>query len=153
MRATVETVAESTVDGILPDVLCSRGWRPGLWAYKAINTLDSMVGHHEAPYTRFGWAAARLDDVANFIPARLGLILFGLERGSSEEAEPLLACRLARRRQTSESEFWHRRGSDGRGAWGPARWHEYYDGVKTCGRISATLFNRSRVLVFPKPFA
>jgi adenosylcobinamide-phosphate synthase len=50
----------------------------GLWAYKAINTLDSMVGHREAPYTRFGWPAARLDDAANFLPARLGLLLFGV---------------------------------------------------------------------------
>jgi adenosylcobinamide-phosphate synthase len=79
VRATVETVAESTIDGILaPMFFAAIGGAPGLWAYKAINTLDSMVGHHEPPYTRFGWAAARLDDVANFIPARLGLILFGL---------------------------------------------------------------------------
>jgi adenosylcobinamide-phosphate synthase len=79
VRATVETVAESTVDGILaPLFFAALGGAPGLWAYKAINTLDSMVGHHEAPYTRFGWAAARLDDVANFVPARLGLLLFGL---------------------------------------------------------------------------
>jgi adenosylcobinamide-phosphate synthase len=79
VRATVETVAESTVDGILaPMFFAAVAGAPGLWAYKAINTLDSIVGHHEAPYTRFGWAAARLDDVANFIPARVGLILFGL---------------------------------------------------------------------------
>ena len=79
VRATVETVAESTVDGILaPMFFAAVGGAPGLWAYKAINTLDSMVGHREAPYTRFGWAAARLDDVANFIPARLGLFLFGV---------------------------------------------------------------------------
>jgi adenosylcobinamide-phosphate synthase len=79
VRATVETVAESTVDGILaPMFFAAVAGAPGMWAYKAINTLDSMVGHHEAPYTRFGWAAARLDDVANFLPARLGLILFGL---------------------------------------------------------------------------
>jgi adenosylcobinamide-phosphate synthase len=78
-RATVETVAESTVDGILaPMVFAALGGAPGLWAYKAINTLDSMVGHHEAPYTRFGWAAARLDDAVNFVPARLSLLLFAL---------------------------------------------------------------------------
>jgi adenosylcobinamide-phosphate synthase len=77
VRATVETVAESTVDGILaPLFFAALGGVPGLWAYKAINTLDSMVGHHEAPYTRFGWAAARIDDVANFVPARIGLCLF-----------------------------------------------------------------------------
>jgi adenosylcobinamide-phosphate synthase len=79
VRATVETIAESTVDGILaPLFFAALGGAPGLWAYKAINTLDSMVGHHEAPYTRFGWAAARCDDVANFVPARLGLLLFGI---------------------------------------------------------------------------
>jgi adenosylcobinamide-phosphate synthase len=79
VRATVETVAESTVDGILaPMFFATLGGAPGLWAYKAINTLDSMVGHREAPYTQFGWAAARLDDLANFIPARVGLLLFGL---------------------------------------------------------------------------
>jgi adenosylcobinamide-phosphate synthase len=79
VRATVETVAESTVDGILaPLCFAALGGAPALWAYKAINTLDSMVGHREAPYTRFGWAAARLDDVANFIPARLGFVLFGV---------------------------------------------------------------------------
>jgi adenosylcobinamide-phosphate synthase len=79
VRATVETVAESTVDGILaPMFFAALGGAPGLWAYKAVNTLDSMVGHREAPYTQFGWAAARLDDVANFVPARLGLLLFGL---------------------------------------------------------------------------
>src|SRR5262249_5735933 len=79
VRATVETVAESTVDGVLaPLFFAALGGAPGLWAYKAINTLDSMVGHHEAPYTRFGWAAARLDDVANFVPARIGLFLLGV---------------------------------------------------------------------------
>jgi adenosylcobinamide-phosphate synthase len=79
VRATVETVAESTVDGVLaPIFFAALAGAPGLWAYKAINTLDSMVGHREEPYTHFGWAAAQLDDVANFVPARLGLFLFGI---------------------------------------------------------------------------
>ncbi len=77
VRGTVETVAESTVDGILaPLFFATLGGAPALWAYKAVNTLDSMVGHREAPYTRFGWMAARMDDVANFVPARVGLLLF-----------------------------------------------------------------------------
>jgi len=77
VRGAVETVAESTVDGILaPLFFATLGGAPALWAYKAMNTLDSMVGHREAPYTRFGWMAARLDDVANFVPARIGLLLF-----------------------------------------------------------------------------
>jgi adenosylcobinamide-phosphate synthase len=77
VRGAVETVAESTVDGILaPLFFATLGGAPALWAYKAMNTLDSMVGHREAPYTRFGWMAARMDDVANFVPARIGLLLF-----------------------------------------------------------------------------
>jgi adenosylcobinamide-phosphate synthase len=77
VRATVETVAESTVDGVVaPLCFAVLGGAPALWAYKAINTLDSMVGHREAPYTQFGWTAARLDDAANFLPARLGLACF-----------------------------------------------------------------------------
>ncbi|MBI3329593.1 MAG: cobalamin biosynthesis protein CobD [Nitrospinae bacterium] len=77
VRGTVETVAESTVDGVLaPLFFATLGGAPLLWAYKAMNTLDSMVGHHEAPYTRFGWVAARMDDIANVVPARVALLFF-----------------------------------------------------------------------------
>jgi adenosylcobinamide-phosphate synthase len=72
VRATVETIAESTSDGIIaPIIYLSLGGAPLALAYKAINTLDSMVGHRNARYEYFGWASARLDDVANWIPARL----------------------------------------------------------------------------------
>jgi adenosylcobinamide-phosphate synthase len=71
-RALIETLAESTCDGIVaPLFYLVIGGIPGALAYKAINTLDSMIGHREAPYTYFGRCAARLDDVANFIPARV----------------------------------------------------------------------------------
>ncbi len=71
-RAVIETVAESTCDGIVaPLFYLIVGGVPGALAYKAVNTLDSMIGHPEAPYTHFGWAAARLDDIANFVPARV----------------------------------------------------------------------------------
>ncbi len=71
-RATVETIAESTSDGIIaPLVYLSLGGAPLALAYKAINTLDSMIGHLDARYEYFGWASARLDDVMNWIPARL----------------------------------------------------------------------------------
>ncbi len=71
-RATVETIAESASDGIIaPLVYLSLGGAPLALAYKAVNTLDSMIGHRDERYEHFGWASARLDDVVNWIPARL----------------------------------------------------------------------------------
>lgn len=71
-RAVIETLAESACDGIVaPLFWLAAGGVPCAMSYKAINTLDSMIGHREAPYRYFGRAAARLDDAANFIPARL----------------------------------------------------------------------------------
>jgi adenosylcobinamide-phosphate synthase len=72
-RGVIETLAESTCDAIVaPLCFLVAGGVPAALAYKAVNTLDSMIGHREPPYTYFGRAAARLDDVANWIPARLG---------------------------------------------------------------------------------
>jgi adenosylcobinamide-phosphate synthase len=76
-RAAIESCAENFSDGIVAPVfwLALLGL-PGLIVYKAINTADSMIGHHSERYAAFGWAAARLDDWANFVPARLaGLLL------------------------------------------------------------------------------
>ncbi|HEV3060448.1 MAG TPA: adenosylcobinamide-phosphate synthase CbiB [Vicinamibacterales bacterium] len=74
-RALIETLAESTCDGIVaPLCYLAVGGLPAAMAYKAINTLDSMIGHREPPYTYFGRCAARLDDVANFVPARLAAL-------------------------------------------------------------------------------
>jgi adenosylcobinamide-phosphate synthase len=71
-RAAVESVAESTVDGVTaPLFFAVLGGAVGAFAYKAINTLDSMWGHKDERYLRYGWAAARTDDVANYLPARL----------------------------------------------------------------------------------
>jgi adenosylcobinamide-phosphate synthase len=81
-RATIESVAENTTDGVVaPLFYAALGGPIALWAYKAINTLDSMVGYRNERYLRFGWAAARLDDLANFIPARLTLLLMPLAAG------------------------------------------------------------------------
>ena len=71
-RATIETIADSTSDGIIaPLVYLSLGGAPLALAYKAVNTLDSMIGHLDARYEYFGWASARLDDAMNWVPARL----------------------------------------------------------------------------------
>jgi adenosylcobinamide-phosphate synthase len=70
-RATVESVAENTSDAVVaPLVWGALGGVPGLLGYRAVNTLDAMVGHRSPRYRRFGWASARLDDVANLVPAR-----------------------------------------------------------------------------------
>ncbi len=71
-RATIETLAESLCDGVVAPLLFALvGGSVGAWLYKAVNTLDSMIGHIEEPYRDFGCAAARLDDVANALPARI----------------------------------------------------------------------------------
>jgi adenosylcobinamide-phosphate synthase len=71
-RAVIETLAESACDGIVaPMFWLAVGGVSGAMAYKAVNTLDSMIGHWEPAYRYFGRVAARLDDAANFIPARL----------------------------------------------------------------------------------
>jgi adenosylcobinamide-phosphate synthase len=76
-RAVIETLAESTCDGIVaPLFWLAAAGASGAMAYKAINTLDSMIGHPEPPYRYFGRVAARVDDIANFIPARLTAVGF-----------------------------------------------------------------------------
>lgn len=76
-RATVETVAENTVDGVIsPLFYFAVGGLPLAVVYRAINTMDSMLGYKNEKYFYFGRVAARLDDVANFIPARLTGLLF-----------------------------------------------------------------------------
>lgn len=75
-RACVETVAENSNDGVVaPLFWFALGGPVGLWAYKAVNTLDSMVGYRNDRYRDFGWASARLDDLAGLVPARLTWLL------------------------------------------------------------------------------
>jgi adenosylcobinamide-phosphate synthase len=75
-RACVESVAENTSDAVVAPLLWGAvAGIPGLLGYRAANTLDAMIGHRTARYRRFGWAAARLDDLLNWVPARItGLI-------------------------------------------------------------------------------
>lgn len=75
-RATVESVAENTSDAhVGPVVWGALLGVPGLLGYRAVNTLDAMVGHRSDRYLRFGWASARADDLANLLPARLAAAL------------------------------------------------------------------------------
>jgi adenosylcobinamide-phosphate synthase len=90
-RAVIETLAESTCDGVIaPLFYMSVGGVPLAMAYKAINTLDSMIGHADDRYFYFGKAAARLDDAANFIPARLTALAIvaasGLSKANARDA-------------------------------------------------------------------
>ncbi|GAA2900824.1 cobalamin biosynthesis protein [Streptosporangium fragile] len=78
-RATVESIAENTSDAVVAPLFWGAvAGVPGLLAYRAVNTLDAMVGHRNARYERFGWAAARLDDAANLVPARITGLLAAL---------------------------------------------------------------------------
>jgi len=80
-RAVVESVAENTVDAIVaPAFWAACCGAPGALGYRAVNTLDSMVGHRSPRYQRFGWASARLDDAAGFVPARLTAALVCVAR-------------------------------------------------------------------------
>jgi adenosylcobinamide-phosphate synthase len=83
-RAVVESVAENTVDAVVaPTLWAATCGAPGVFAYRAVNTLDAMVGHRSARYEEFGWASARLDDVAGLIPARVTAGLVAAVRPSA----------------------------------------------------------------------
>ena len=94
-RAAIESLAENFSDGVVAPVF----WflmlgLPGICAYKAINTLDSMIGHRSERYRAFGWAAARLDDVANLVPARLAGVLIAVAAVAMPRASGWNALRI-----------------------------------------------------------
>jgi adenosylcobinamide-phosphate synthase len=83
-RAVVESVAENTVDAVVAPALWSAlAGAPGAFAHRAVNTLDAMVGHRSPRYRRYGWASARLDDAAAWVPARLTAALVAAVRPRS----------------------------------------------------------------------
>jgi adenosylcobinamide-phosphate synthase len=98
-RAAVESVAESTVDGVTAPLFYALVAGPvagpvAAMVYRAVNTLDSMFGHKSQRYLHFGWAAARIDDVANYIPSRLTAPLIALAaagRGGCRRSLRILA--------------------------------------------------------------
>ena len=78
-RASIESLAENASDGVIAPVFWGTVFGlPGIVGYKIINTLDSMIGHRTPRHEAFGWAAARIDDLANFIPARLTGFMFAV---------------------------------------------------------------------------
>ena len=81
-RSAIESAAENLSDGIIaPAFWFLIAGVPGILIYKAVNTADSMIGYRSETYRDFGWAAARLDDVLNWVPARLTALLFALTHG------------------------------------------------------------------------
>jgi adenosylcobinamide-phosphate synthase len=92
-RAAVESVAENTSDAVVAPMLYGLLLgAPGALAYRAVNTLDSMVGYRTHPYAELGWASARLDDLANLAPARITALLVAAVSG-----RPLRTLETARR--------------------------------------------------------
>jgi adenosylcobinamide-phosphate synthase len=86
-RAVVESVAENTVDAVVaPALWALLAGAPGTLGYRAVNTLDAMVGHRGPRYGRFGWASARLDDLAGWVPARATAALVVAVRPSCSAA-------------------------------------------------------------------
>ena len=104
-RAAIESLSENFSDGVVAPIFWTALFGlPGAFAYKALNTADSMIGHKNERYLYFGWAAARLDDVANFIPARLSALILCLAAfiwGRNEARRSWLAIRHDAKKQTS----------------------------------------------------
>jgi adenosylcobinamide-phosphate synthase len=97
-RAVIETLAESACDGIVaPLVYMTIGGAPMAMAYKAVNTLDSMIGHADERYFYFGKVAARLDDVANYLPSRLTALALATAAGMGSGTSATSALRIWRR--------------------------------------------------------
>ncbi|MBK1723212.1 adenosylcobinamide-phosphate synthase CbiB [Thiocystis violacea] len=95
VRAAIESLSENFTDGVLTPLfaLCLFGL-PGLILVKSVSTLDSMVGYKRAPYLEFGWAGARSDDLAHWLPARFSVVLIAVA-AALLRLHPLLAIRAA----------------------------------------------------------
>jgi len=104
-RAALESLAENTSDGIVAPLLWGAVLGlPGIAAYKAVNTLDSMIGHKSVRYLHYGWASARFDDLVNLVPARLTGLLFALASGRAGDA--MAAMRRDARNHRSPNAGW-----------------------------------------------
>lgn len=108
VRAATESLAENLSDGfVAPLFWFALGGFPALVAYKAINTADSLIGHRDDRYRAFGWAAARTDDLANWVPARLtAALLAALAAIEGRGAEAWRTARRDARRHLSPNAGW-----------------------------------------------
>jgi adenosylcobinamide-phosphate synthase len=106
-RAAIESLSENASDGVVAPVFWGALFGlPGIIGYKAVNTLDSMIGHRTNRHEAFGWAAARIDDVANFVPARLTGLLFATLAGSEKRSDALSCMRKDARHHRSINAGW-----------------------------------------------
>jgi len=146
-RAAIESAAENFADGVVaPAFWYLVGGLPGLLAYKALNTADSMIGHRTDRHRHFGWAAARLDDLANWLPARLSAVLVIAAAWTLPDGEPAAAWRAVRRdadRHRSVNAGWPEgafAGALGLRLAGPRRYHGTVvdDAWMGDGRLEAT---------------
>lgn len=104
-RAAIESLAENASDGVVAPIFWGLVFGlPGILAYKAINTMDSMIGYKTPKHLDFGWAAARIDDVANWIPARLTGLIIALMSGAPNTA--LLTMKRDARKHRSPNAGW-----------------------------------------------
>jgi len=155
-RAGIESLAENLSDGVVAPVF----WTlllglPGLFAYKAANTLDSMIGHRSPRYLSFGWAAARLDDLLNLVPARLTGLLIAIAALLAPRAAGGGAMRIMLRdagKHRSPNAGWPEAamaGSLGLALVGPRRYegHLLADPWLGDGRARATPSDMNRALV------
>lgn len=154
-RAAIESCAENLSDGVIAPVLWYLAFGlPGLFAYKMLNTLDSMIGHLSPRYKAFGATAARLDAAANYIPARLTALLIAVAAVAAPGASPLAALKTMlrdARRHRSTNAGWPEAamaGALGLALAGPRRYGERLvkDAWMGDGRARATARDIHRAL-------
>jgi adenosylcobinamide-phosphate synthase len=154
-RAAIESLAENFSDGVVaPAFFYALFGLPGIFVYKTVNTLDSMIGHKTPRYLAFGWAAARLDDLLNLVPARLSGMLLAIAALAAPEAHARPAFRIMLRdagKHRSPNAGWPEAATAGAldlALAGPRRYHGEVvdDPWLGDGRARATIADISRAL-------
>jgi adenosylcobinamide-phosphate synthase len=154
-RAAIESLAENFSDGVVaPALWYALFGLPGILVYKTANTLDSMIGHRTPRYLHFGWAAARLDDLLNLVPARLSGLLLATAALAAPEARVAPAFRIMLRdagKHRSPNAGWPEAATAGAlnlALAGPRRYHGHVvnDPWLGDGRARATIADIGRAL-------